>query len=471
MSREVKQNLQDYLYQRYWWHYTSGVHQIGENNDAKVLPDGKEDIKKWIDTDREKGSEGDFNRLAAQVEAHNADESAKQDNVSGAEKQAYNEVQEALRDLEKGASVIDESRIQNDGKGFSDETIEQNFPTAKYNLDQMRKAADKLYDCIDTLDDETIRQMSADCLDKVRQDFDIMSNGAYVIAYEQEFVKQKWNGALVNENGDWIYRDKDNNVHSLEEAVKTGVVDKNALQIPQIATLLHSNPLSPEYLENTIAKTAKNDVEKAIQVGAAGLNILDADKLQHVGAPDVISPLFEVEAEEPEPETPVEQTVNQAPVQTNGAGGLNAALGSVSKPTGPEKPIDAVPLNQKPSAATKNVADTKNQGWFARNWQWLVGALAAAGLAAGAFFLIRKQKNKTKKANDDVASLQSQVEGLKEQANKLNDALIGVEQARLSAQKGFENEKTDSSSTLEKAASSVLNNTDEIMPQNCVERE
>lgn len=76
-------------------------------------------------------------------------------------------------------------------------------------------------------------------------------------------------------------------------------------------------------------------------------------------------------------------------------------------------------LTEEQQKALKKMEDDKNQGWFARNWQWLVGALAAVGLAVGTFFLIRRQKNKTKKANAEADNLKGQITDLKNQLNDL----------------------------------------------------
>lgn len=67
--------------------------------------------------------------------------------------------------------------------------------------------------------------------------------------------------------------------------------------------------------------------------------------------------------------------------------------------------------------------DENDKGWFAQNWQWLTGALAAAVAAGVAFFLIRKQKKKTKKANETAETLKKTVTDLQSTIGTLSDEI------------------------------------------------
>ena len=74
------------------------------------------------------------------------------------------------------------------------------------------------------------------------------------------------------------------------------------------------------------------------------------------------------------------------------------------------------------------------RGFWERNWDWIVAAVAAVAVAIGAVFLIRKQKKKTDKAKDEASTLQTQVTDLTNKVNELTEKKDGSTLANNSTQ-------------------------------------
>ncbi len=66
-------------------------------------------------------------------------------------------------------------------------------------------------------------------------------------------------------------------------------------------------------------------------------------------------------------------------------------------------------------------AAVEQKSFWERNWQWIVGAVAAVAAAIGAYFLLKKQKKKTKEAKNEVNSLKEQVSTLQDKINELSE--------------------------------------------------
>ena len=86
------------------------------------------------------------------------------------------------------------------------------------------------------------------------------------------------------------------------------------------------------------------------------------------------------------------------------------------------KPTDSTTLSEDDkNKLASAVVEGEQKGFWARNWEWIVGAVAAVAVAIGAFFLIRKQKKKTDKAKDEVKTLTGQVSDLQNKVNELSN--------------------------------------------------
>ncbi len=66
-------------------------------------------------------------------------------------------------------------------------------------------------------------------------------------------------------------------------------------------------------------------------------------------------------------------------------------------------------------------AAVEQKSFWERNWQWIVGAVATVAAAIGAYFLLKKQKKKTKEAKNEVNSLKEQVSTLQDKINELSE--------------------------------------------------
>lgn len=135
-----------------------------------------------------------------------------------------------------------------------------------------------------------------------------------------------------------------------------------------------------------------------------------------------------------------------------GAGGgySGGAGGGYSGGTGGGQPGTQTTSGVEASGNTipAGVAQAENLSFLERNWKWMLAALAAVGVAVGAYFLIRNQKKKTKKANQEVSSLQSEVSGLKDQISEL--------EAAQSAGTGSENSSdTTTNATLSNSGTNI----------------
>ena len=85
------------------------------------------------------------------------------------------------------------------------------------------------------------------------------------------------------------------------------------------------------------------------------------------------------------------------------------------------KPTDSTTLSEDDkNKLASAVVEGEQKGFLARNWEWIVGAVAAVAVAIGAFFLIRKQKKKTDKAKDEVKTLTGQVSDLQTKVDELS---------------------------------------------------
>ena len=80
----------------------------------------------------------------------------------------------------------------------------------------------------------------------------------------------------------------------------------------------------------------------------------------------------------------------------------------------PEKEDTQTPIISAQAAA-------EQKSFLERNWQWIIGAVAAVAAAIGAYFLLKKQKKKTKEAKNEVNSLKEQVSTLQDKINELSE--------------------------------------------------
>ncbi len=80
---------------------------------------------------------------------------------------------------------------------------------------------------------------------------------------------------------------------------------------------------------------------------------------------------------------------------------------------------------QKQAQAQAQIQQKKdeedNKNWFERNWDWLLGVLAAVGIAIFAWIKIKKYKDETKATQATNSELGEKISDLKEKVNNLKD--------------------------------------------------
>ena len=77
--------------------------------------------------------------------------------------------------------------------------------------------------------------------------------------------------------------------------------------------------------------------------------------------------------------------------------------------------------SEKSNSFNSAQAAAEQKSFLERNWQWIIGAVAAVAAAIGGYFLLKKQKKKTKEAKNEVNSLKEQVSTLQDKINELSE--------------------------------------------------
>ena len=116
----------------------------------------------------------------------------------------------------------------------------------------------------------------------------------------------------------------------------------------------------------------------------------------------------------PSPKTPDKTVQPQTPVAGTTTPGTQVA------------PPEATTEDPEKKKETENSvisaqAAVEQKSFWERNWQWIVGAVATVAAAIGAYFLLKKQKKKTKEAKNEVNSLKEQVSTLQDKINELSE--------------------------------------------------
>ncbi|MBQ3118000.1 MAG: hypothetical protein IJC11_06760 [Alphaproteobacteria bacterium] len=116
----------------------------------------------------------------------------------------------------------------------------------------------------------------------------------------------------------------------------------------------------------------------------------------------------------PSPKTPDKTVQPQTPVAgTTTPGTQVAPPEATTEDPKKKKETDALSISAQ--------AAVEQKSFWERNWQWIVGAVAAVAAAIGAYFLLKKQKKKTKEAKNEVNSLKEQVSTLQDKINELSE--------------------------------------------------
>ncbi|MBR3913485.1 MAG: hypothetical protein IKJ28_04565 [Alphaproteobacteria bacterium] len=128
----------------------------------------------------------------------------------------------------------------------------------------------------------------------------------------------------------------------------------------------------------------------------------------------------------PSPQTPTTRTTTPSPKTPDKTVQPQTPVAGTTTPGTQVAPPEATTEDPEKKKETENSvmstqAAIEQKSFWERNWQWIVGAVATVAAAIGAYFLLKKQKKKTKEAKNEVNSLKEQVSTLQDKINELSE--------------------------------------------------
>ncbi|MBE6455050.1 MAG: hypothetical protein E7014_01170 [Alphaproteobacteria bacterium] len=128
----------------------------------------------------------------------------------------------------------------------------------------------------------------------------------------------------------------------------------------------------------------------------------------------------------PSPQTPTTRTTTPSPKTPDKTVQPQTPVAGTTTPGTQVAPPEATTEDPEKKKETENSvisaqAAAEQKSFLERNWQWIIGAVAAVAAAIGAYFLLKKQKKKTKEAKNEVNSLKEQVSTLQDKINELSE--------------------------------------------------